>query len=253
VLSLRVHSYDPLGALGDALGYSSARSNFLSTLALLAGVPVGAVQLTSVSTFRILIEAAAWDAPLSGPPAAEWPPRTSACPVTSLEAGSCASTWRSISISEASVTLTGLPTYSCVADPVALFIGSSLNTSASMAALGSAVLTGALPGGGLATGYSVPANLRVSLGSASLQAPALAACSGSSQGLTLAQLTGYDVRALPATFTNNSAGTGIVVIDSSVCGAVAGTALACGAQSFTVGGKAFSFVSTLAALNMVAV
>jgi hypothetical protein len=132
-------------------------------------------------------------------------------------------------------------------------LSSTLSTSASLAALGSAVLHGALPGNGLQSGYTVPNNVRVSLGPASVQAPALAACTGSSQSLTLSQLTGYDVRALPQNYPGNTQGAGIVVVASSACTALAGTSLACQSQTYSINGASFNYVNTLSALNMQAV
>ena len=182
-----------------------------------------------------------------------WPARTTSCPLTAVAAGDCSGAWLPLTLSDVTLSLTGLPTYACVADAFATFIAATLNSTAGTAALASAVIHGALPGAGLAVGYGVPGNVRVSLGPASVSAPAIAACAGSSQSLTLAQLTGFDVRALPASYAGNTLGTGIAVIASSACAAVAGTALACQSATFSIGGASFNLVNTLAALNMAAV
>jgi hypothetical protein len=240
VLTLRVHSYDPLGVLGDPMSYDAARAGLKSYVALAAGVPSSAVLLTSVATSRTLVEPSDWNAPLAGPQPAAWPPRRSVCSVQQLTTSACAELWYSVTLADVTLSITGLPTYACVADSVAALTSGVLNTPATLAALAGAVIHGALPGGGLGVGYSVPSNVRVSMGPTSVQAPAIAACAGAAGSLTLSQLTGFDVRALPASYSGNTAGAGIVVINAAACAAVAGTNMACKAQTFSISGTSYS-------------
>jgi hypothetical protein len=169
-----------------------------------------------------------------------FPPRT--------PAGSGAAPWQRIALTDAFLSVVGLPLSSCGAPDPAAALQEAVTSYTLAYYIASRVLSAALPGAyGLGASYSAPANL-VAL-PVPPSTPRPASCTGSLD-LPVPAATGLDLRALPAGFPGNAWNVPVAVLNSAHCSATAGTRLACANTPVTLSGVQYMYVNTLAALNM---
>lgn len=172
-----------------------------------------------------------------------------------LASGGRAPDTLSLSLTEATVRVSAVPRFNCAAaGATSGALLSLLNSSAYARALADAILDARLPKeSAQAIAYRSGRNIRIAWNrdagnGARAEADAgLDTCTASN---SIGTQSGHDVRALPAGWPGNTAGEGIAVIDATSCNAVQGTFLECQNASFSVDGRIFNLVGTLAELHM---